>query len=378
VQGIDSGGESHYTYFLLTISEFHIATSSTTIGIDPGYTGNLTFTTTNVNNYPPSSLTFSASGIPSGATATFSPNPLSIGTGPTTYTSSFSIAVVKSGATGTFTVTVQATDGVITRTVTITVMIGFGAFGITASPSTVYIWPGSSGQETVTISPLYGPYNPLALTAAGFPSCITSYSFNPTTISPPAGGSSTLTIATSSTCTFGSTSTITVTAAAGKISQSTTFTLSLTCNPCGGGGGGSLAHGTLITMADGSKVPVQNLKVGDQLLGYNPITGQYTVSTITSLKIVDASTMLVINTCTGTPLRVDASPTEILWTKLPDGTTLWLPVTQLRVGDDLWTPNGWVPVTSIASIAGGHHIMYDITATDPYFANEYLDPAQPS
>jgi len=131
-------------------------------------------------------------------------------------------------------------------------------------------------------------------------------------------------------------------------------------------------------MANGSKVAVQNLKVGDQLLGYNPATGQYTISTITSIKIVDATTMLVINTGTGTPLRVDASPTEILWTRLPDGTALWLPVTQLKVGDDLWTPNGWVPVLSIASVTGGHHVMYDITATDPYFANDYLDPPNPS
>ncbi len=157
-----------------------------------------------------------------------------------------------------------------------------------------------------------------------------------------------------------------------------TVTVNTYNSSCGGGGGGSLAYGTLITMADGSSVAVQNLKVGDQMLGYNPATGQYTVSTVLSIKIVDAPTMLVINTGTGIPLRVDASPTEILWTKLPDGTTLWLPVTELNVGDFLFTPSGWVPVISIASITGGHHIMYDITATDPYFANNYLDPALPS
>jgi hypothetical protein len=378
VQGIDSGGESHCTYFLLTTSEFQITLSTPTIGIDPGYPGTLTFTVTNVNSYPSSSLTFSTTGLPSLAVALFSPSPLSMGTNPTTYTETVSIGVSKHATPGTFIVTIAATDGSITRTGTFTLMIGYGAFAVTASPSTLNIWPGASGTETVTISPFYGPYNPLSLSASGLPSCITSYSFNPTTISPPNGGPSALSISTSSSCTYGSTYTVTVTATDGTISQSATFTLSLTCNPCGGGGGGSLAHGTLITMADGSKVSVQNLKVGDQMLGYNPITGRYTISTITSIKIVDASTMLVINTGTGTPLRVDASPTEILWTKLPDGTALWLPVTQLRVGDDLWTPNGWVPVISIASITGGHHIMYDITATDPYFANDYLDPPLPS
>jgi len=37
---------------------------------------------------------------------------------------------------------------------------------------------------------------------------------------------------------------------------------SINCASCGGGGP-SLAYGTLITMANGTKVPVQNLALGD-------------------------------------------------------------------------------------------------------------------
>jgi hypothetical protein len=131
-------------------------------------------------------------------------------------------------------------------------------------------------------------------------------------------------------------------------------------------------------MADGSNVPVQSLKVGDTILGYDPSTGQYGVSIVTAIKIVVANNMLVINTETGTPLRVDASPTEILWTRLTNGTALWLPVTQLVPGDSLFTQNGWVKVTSIQNASGGRHTMYDVTATLPYFANGYLDPPNPS
>ncbi len=131
-------------------------------------------------------------------------------------------------------------------------------------------------------------------------------------------------------------------------------------------------------MSDGSRVAVQNLKVGDKMVGYDPSTSQYSVSIVTAIKVVDASNMLVINTETGTPLRVDASPTEILWTKLGNGTALWLPVTQLTPGDFLFTQNGWVRVTSIQSAQAGQHVMYDVTATVPYFADGYLDPPHPS
>jgi hypothetical protein len=131
-------------------------------------------------------------------------------------------------------------------------------------------------------------------------------------------------------------------------------------------------------MADGSQVPVQNINVGDKMMGYDTSTGQYTISTVTSVKVVDTSTLLVIHTSTRTPFRTDASPTEVLWTMLQNGTALWLPVTQLNAGDDLWTQNGWVPVLSITYVSTGLHTMYDITATTPYFANGYLDPIHPS
>ncbi len=131
-------------------------------------------------------------------------------------------------------------------------------------------------------------------------------------------------------------------------------------------------------MYDGSRVAVQNLKVGDTMLGYDPATGEYSVSVVKAIKVVEANNMLVINTETGTPLRVDASSTEILWTKLDNGTTLWLPVTQLTPGDSLFTQDGWVKVTSIQSAPAGRHVLYDITATVPYFADGYLDPPLPS
>jgi len=66
------------------------------------------------------------------------------------------------------------------------------------------------------------------------------------------------------------------------------------CTSCDGSGA-ILGYGTLITMAKGTKVPVQNLALGDQSLGYNTTTGKYITSTATSIVIKNATIMLVIN-----------------------------------------------------------------------------------
>src|SRR6266550_1296115 len=146
--------------------------------------------------------------------------------------------------------------------------------------------------------------------------------------------------------------------------------------PCGsgGGGGGSVAYGTLITTQNGTSIAVQNLRVGDRMLGYNTTTSQFTVSLVTSIRVVDTSNMLIINTAAGIPFRVDANPRQTLWVQNSTGGMGWTPVTAIHPGDSLFTVNGWVRVTGIEFAPAGTHVMYDIIATAPYFADGYLDP----
>jgi len=127
-------------------------------------------------------------------------------------------------------------------------------------------------------------------------------------------------------------------------------------------------------MADGSLMAVQTLHVGDKMLGYDPTTGNFTVATVTSIKAVMTYNMLIISTASGTPFRVDANPRQTLWVKTTDGTIGWVPVTQIEVGDSLYTVHGWTPVTGKEFAPAGQHLMYDITSTVPYFASGYLDP----
>jgi RHS repeat-associated protein len=148
--------------------------------------------------------------------------------------------------------------------------------------------------------------------------------------------------------------------------------------PCGsGGGGGSVAAGTLITMADGSSLPVQNLQPGMEVVSYNVTTGFFAISKITRMVTVNTNDMLVIRTADGQPLRTDNATIQNLWVKQADGNVGWLSVTRLRVGDSLYLAQAhqWTLVTSIKDTPG-NFVMYDIYNTAPgdYLANGYLDP----
>jgi hypothetical protein len=280
---------------------------------------------------------------------------------------------------------IQALGNNVAQAMTFNIALYQNDFGLSVNPPALSAPQGWAYLLTVSVSSVNGFSGPVQLTLT-FPPGMWWQGWFPSTMTlTPSGSNYTyFDIAPGTNQPLG-TYTFTITATGGNPSRThiVTFTVTVTtppsCSPnCGGGGGGSLDKGTLITMADGSRVTVQNVKVGDQLLGYDPATGKYAVSTVTAVKVVYATSLLVIDTGTCTPLRTDASPTEILWTKLPDGTMLWLPVTQLKVGDFLWTQSGWVPVLHITSVDTGTHIMYDITATVPYFANGILDPPHPS
>ena len=174
---------------------------------------------------------------------------------------------------------------------------------------------------------------------------------------------------------------ITVTGTSGPLSSTVHISVTVSLAPYGtncppvGGSGGSVAAGTLITMADGSRVPIQNVRVGDRMLGYDTSTSKFTVSTVEKAWTVNTDNMLIISTHSGTPYRTDANPHQKLYLKALNGTVGWFSVTNVQVGDELFTAEGWVGVTRIQAVTSGTFVMYDMIATGPYFASGYLDPA---
>jgi len=240
-----------------------------------------------------------------------------------------------------------------------------------AEPSALSIVQGSFDTSRVDVASFGGFSGTVLLSTSVSGSGPTaSLSASNVTLDPGSSGSVTVTINANDAA--AADYTVTVTGAGGGLVSATTIALHITS--AGGGGGGSVAYGTLITVEDGSLVPVQSIQIGDRLLGYNTSTGTFTVSVVESITVVDTTNMLVINTEAGIPLRVDANDRQTLWVMTAAGDVGWLPVTELQKGDSLLTVDGWVAVTSIEYAPAGHHVMYDLIATMPYFASGYLDP----
>jgi subtilase family serine protease len=204
-------------------ADFSLSASPSSLTVAQGNNGASSVTINKVNGFN-SSVSFSASGLPTGVTASF--NPTSSTTGSTvTFTAS------STAATGTKSVTITGTSGSLSHTTTISLTISTTAtadFSLSAAPSTLSITQGAAGgTSTITVNKLNGFSSSVSLSASGLPSGVAA-SFNPTSTT----STSTLTLTASSTATTG-TATVTVTGTSGSLSHSTT--ISLTVNPSGGG-----------------------------------------------------------------------------------------------------------------------------------------------
>jgi subtilase family serine protease len=206
---------------------FTLSASPSSVTITQGGSGTSTITVTDLGGFS-GSVTLAASGLPSGVTAGFSPNP-------TTGTSTLTLTVSATATTGTSTVTITGTSGSLTATTTVSLTVnaaGTPNFTISASPASLTITQGSNGTSTITITSQNAFSSAVTLTASGLPTGVTAaFSTNPVT--PPANGSatSTLTLTASATATTGS-ATVTVTGTSGSLTHNAT--IALTVNSSGG------------------------------------------------------------------------------------------------------------------------------------------------
>jgi hypothetical protein len=158
------------------------------------------------------SVSLAATGLPAGATATFTPNPA-------TGSSTMTIATGAATPTGTSVVTIAGTAGSQTRSATVTLVVSQPDFSLAASPASQTVSQGASTTYNVTVTPVAGFNLPVSLDATGLPSGAAA-AFNPN----PAGGSSTLSITTTSTTPSGTYS-LTIKGTAGSLVHTTSVTL---------------------------------------------------------------------------------------------------------------------------------------------------------
>jgi subtilase family serine protease len=212
-----SGSLSNQTKLTLVVSpagNYTLSASPNTLSVAQGSQVTSSIMITPANGFS-GAVSLSASGLPSGVTASF--NPVS-----TTGTSTLTLTAGSSAATGTFTVTINGVSGNLNRSTTISLTVTPAPnFSLSASPASLSITRRSSGTTAITITPTNGFSSGVNLSASGMRNGTTA-SFSPN----PATGSSTLTLSASRKATAG-TATITITGKSGNLTHQTTISLTV-------------------------------------------------------------------------------------------------------------------------------------------------------
>ena len=168
-------------------------------------------------------VSLSASGLPSGATASFS-----LSSGTPSFDSTLTISTSLTTPTGTYTITITGTDGGKTHSATFSLTVTAAPpvpdFTISVSPISGSVVQGGSAGATVSITSIGGFTDTVSLSASGLPSGAAP-TFAPASGTP--SFTSTLTISTSPTTPAG-TYAITITGTGGGLTHTATYTLTVT------------------------------------------------------------------------------------------------------------------------------------------------------
>lgn len=167
------------------------------------------------------SVDLSVSGLPSGASASFSPDPTTGGS------STLTINTTNSATGGPVTLTIQGTDGTLNRTVQVTLTVNPVAqnpdFTLTASPTSVTVPRGTAATYVITVNPTGGFSNAVSFRVSGL-----GFGMGSTFTPPSSPTSTTLNVTSSSFWTSRGTRTLTITGTSGGVSRTVQVTLTLT------------------------------------------------------------------------------------------------------------------------------------------------------
>jgi hypothetical protein len=195
--------------------DFSLSASPLSATVTQGTAAGYTVAVSPVNGYNGLVDLAVTSGLPAGATATFTPNPAST-------TSSLSVTTTGVAA-GTYTLAITGTDTAnssLTHTTNVTLTVQSAAQGqltLTATPASRSVNRGSPATYTITITRSGGFTGAVSLSASGVPSRTTaSFSPNGTT-----GNTSTFTISTAKNSVRG-TFTVTITGTGSGVANATT------------------------------------------------------------------------------------------------------------------------------------------------------------
>jgi PKD repeat protein len=214
LQVTDNGGlTSAAATRTVTVPDFTLTASpssqTVTIGGGAAYSTSVNFGTGLTGT-----VGLSVSGLPTGATAGFSPTSLAA-----TGSSTLTVATSASTPAGSYPLTIIGTNGTLTHSFAVTLVVA-GDFTISATPSSASVSRGSSTSYTVTVTPVGGSAGTVTLSATNLPKQTTA-KFTPSSLST---GTSTLTLSTKRQANRG-TYQITIRGTSGSITKTTTVEL---------------------------------------------------------------------------------------------------------------------------------------------------------
>jgi hypothetical protein len=167
-------------------------------------------------------VSFSVSGLPSGASASFNPTSVT-GSG----SSTLSVSTSTTTPAGTYTLTVTGTSGTLSHSTTVRLVVnpvgGVPDFTISVSPASLNVSRRNTGNYTVTIGAINGFTGTVSLSVSGLPSRVTA-SFSPASVT--GSGTSTLSVQPARNASKGAV-TITITGIGATVSHSTSATLNI-------------------------------------------------------------------------------------------------------------------------------------------------------
>ena len=208
-------GHSATVTLVVANPDFTIAAAPSSQTILQGASTTYTVNQTAVANYA-ATVTYSVSGLPAGATASFSPASITA-----SGTTTLSIATTLTTPAGNYSLTITGTDGTLTHTASVNLVLSAVDFSLAASPTSQSVNQGNPTSYTVTQTAINGYAGTASYSVSGLPAGAAG-TFTPGSLS--GSGTTTLAITTAATTPVG-TYTLTITASDGFNTHSTTVTL---------------------------------------------------------------------------------------------------------------------------------------------------------
>jgi len=221
-----SGGVTQTALLSLkvVVPSFTLTANAPTATVAVGAPASFTLTSTTVNGFN-SAVTLSASGLPKGITARFSPASIAA---PGGGASRLTLTESAGASAGTYNVTVTAIGSRMTKTLSLSLKVVTPSFAMTLGKSAVTIKQGGTIEIGVTTSVLNGFRSAIALSVSGLPKGVAA-SLARTTILAPGKDSTTLDLKVASeTGSKVGIYSLTLTGAGGGVTQTQRLTLKIT------------------------------------------------------------------------------------------------------------------------------------------------------